>query len=73
MNALRKNIRISMGLGYISLAALAFSHLALTDIAHGEPDVTLEWNTIRASALVILTFITFSVFTLRRVLGTLPG
>ncbi len=68
MNDLKKFIRMSMALGVLALLALAFSHLALTDIAHGESDVSLEWYILRASALVILMFIALTLVTLRRVL-----
>jgi hypothetical protein len=30
--------------------------LALLDIYHGETDVTLEWNAVRVSFLIILVF-----------------
>jgi len=72
MHKLKRNICICMALGFVAFVSLVFSHLALKDIAHGEPDLKLEWNMLRAAALVILTFITFSVFTFRHVLKRLP-
>ncbi len=72
MNSLKNNIRISMALGALALIAIGLSHLALTDIAHGEVDVSLEWNVLRAAALVILMFTAFSLVTLRRALKFLP-
>lgn len=48
---------VSFCLGVLSLVAMFFMHLTLTDIYHGEADVTLEWNVVRAAALVILTFV----------------
>jgi hypothetical protein len=68
MNTVKTYIRMTIALGVLSLLALAFSHLALTDIAHGESDVSLEWHILRASALVILMFIALTLVTLRRVL-----
>lgn len=61
-----------MTLGFLSLLALAFSHLALTDIAHGEADLSMEWGVLRASALVILMFIALTLVTLRHVLKQWP-
>jgi uncharacterized membrane protein len=67
MNNLKKFIRMTMALGVLSLIALVSSHLALTDISHGETDVTLEWNILRASAFVILLFIVLTFVTLGRI------
>ena len=39
MSELRNSARLAVILGVLSLAAIVLSHLALTDIAHGEPDV----------------------------------
>lgn len=41
-------------LSLLTIGAVAMSHLALTDIAHGEPDLSGEWTVLRLSALVIL-------------------
>ncbi|MBI2926853.1 MAG: hypothetical protein HYY24_14245 [Verrucomicrobia bacterium] len=68
MTDLKNLIRVTLALGVLSLLALLFSHLALTDIAHGEADVELEWNVLRVCALVLLLFIGATLFTLRRVL-----
>ncbi|HYN10863.1 MAG TPA: hypothetical protein VES67_26005 [Vicinamibacterales bacterium] len=42
--------------GVLSLIAIVVAHLALTDIAHGEADLTLEWNVLRASFVIIIAF-----------------
>lgn len=68
MMKLRTQIKITMGLGAVALVAGFFSHLALTDIYHHEADVTLEWNIVRASALVVLAFIGVTMVTLWRTL-----
>ena len=34
--------KVTILVGVLSLAALVLCHLALTDIAHGEADLTLE-------------------------------
>jgi hypothetical protein len=48
-------------LALISLAAIILSHLALTDIAHGEPDLRLEWTILRLTAGLLLIFIIFTL------------
>jgi hypothetical protein len=58
-----------MTLGILSLFAVCAAHLALTDIYHGEADVTLEWNIVRSAALVILVFTTVTLWTLGRALA----
>jgi hypothetical protein len=64
MRNLKTLIRVTMVLGVLSLLAGVATHLALTDIYHGEADVTLEWNIVRVSALVLLAFIAMALFTL---------
>jgi hypothetical protein len=68
MNQYKQHIVITLSLGILSLIGMAFSHLALTDIVHGEADVSLEWTILRVTALVLLAFIGSSFFTLIRVL-----
>jgi hypothetical protein len=53
----RQLARLATGLGVASIVALGFSHLALTDIGHGEGDLTLEWTVLRIAALVFIAFI----------------
>jgi hypothetical protein len=55
-------------LAITSIAALLLSHLALTDIAHGEPDLSGEWLILRVTAGLLLIFITFTLFTTKRIL-----
>ena len=71
MNNLKMQIKVTIVLGLLSLLAGLITHLALTDIYHGEADVTLEWSMIRICALVLLVFIGMTLFTLRRVLREL--
>ena len=71
MNKLKIQIRVTVVLAALSLIAGFFAHLALTDIYHNEADVTLEWNIVRVCALVILTFIGTTLFTLNRTLKVL--
>ena len=42
--------------GVLSMFAIVLAHLALTDIRHGEADLTLEWNVLRASFVLIIAF-----------------
>lgn len=65
---LKMQIRMVIVLGILSLLAGLFAHLALTDIYHGEADVTLEWSIVRICAVVFVAFIGASLFTLIRVL-----
>ena len=57
MKNLKTQIRVTMALGALWLLAGLATHLALTDIYHGEADVTLEWSIVRVCALVLLAFI----------------
>lgn len=59
-------IRLTSGLAPLSMLALGASHLALTDIAHGELDLRLEWNGLRFSGLVIALFIMAALAALRQ-------
>jgi hypothetical protein len=56
MNRVKRNVVISLILGVMSVLAIGVSHLALTDIWHGEADVSLEWTVLRLAALVIIVF-----------------
>jgi hypothetical protein len=68
MNKYKQTIVITLSLGILSLIAMAFSHLALTDIVNGEADVSLEWTILRVTVLVLFAFIGSSLFTLIRIL-----
>lgn len=71
MRNLKTQIRVTIALGALSLLAGLMTHLALTDIYHGEADVTLEWSIVRVCALVLLVFIGMALFTLGRALRVL--
>ncbi len=68
MKALRRSAAISAALGIVSVVGLLVSLLALTDIAHGEPDVTLEWWVVRVAYLLIVLFQAAALVTLRQIL-----
>ncbi|MBL6657209.1 MAG: hypothetical protein ISR00_02210 [Flavobacteriales bacterium] len=68
MNTSKRLIRISLGLGIITLIALFFSVLALTDIYHNnESNLKMEWNIIRVSYLFTIIFVVISSITIWRV------
>jgi hypothetical protein len=60
-------IRASIGLGALAIVAMLVGHLALTDIHHGEADVSLEWSVLRLCFAVILVALVVSMATLVRV------
>lgn len=65
---LQDQIRIAIILGFLSLVAGIWGHLALTDIYHAESDLSLEWNILRVFAVVFLIFIGYTLLTLRKIL-----
>ena len=67
MNQTMKYTRMTMASGILTLVAMGFSFLALTDIAHAQKDLTLEWGTLKVAALIILMFVALTFVTLRRV------
>lgn len=71
MSKFKNQIRMTMALGILSILAGTFAHLALTDIYHGEADLSLEWGILQGSAVVILAFIVTSLITLKRAIKTL--
>lgn len=68
MTDVRTLATVSVGLGIASLLAVLLSHLALTDIWHGEGDLVAEWWILRVCFLVIVLFQGSALLTLRRVL-----
>ena len=68
VNKLKTYSKITLFLSGISLIAILFSHFALIDIAHGEGNVSLEWTIVRITAVILLSFITLTIITLRQVL-----
>jgi hypothetical protein len=68
MSQFKNQIRATMALGILSIFASIFGHLALTDIYHGEGDLTLEWRILQAGAFIIFTFVVSSLLVLRKAL-----
>lgn len=56
MRGLRRAVQLSVLPGGFSIIAVVMSFLALTDIGHGEPDLSLEWAVLRTAFLVIVLF-----------------
>ena len=68
MSQFKNQIRATMALGILSIFAGIFGHLALTDIYHGEGDLTLEWGILQAGAFIIFAFVVASLLVLRKAL-----
>ena len=47
---------LALGLGGLSFLSILVAHLALTDIYHGETDLSLEWHALQVAFGVIITF-----------------
>ncbi len=67
MTPLRLAVQLSLVLGAVSVLAVVVSYLALTDIGHGENDLSLEWGVLRLAFLVIVLFQVSALVTLGRV------
>jgi L-asparagine transporter-like permease len=58
---------ISAILGILTLLSILLSHLALTDIYNNtEPDLTLEWNTVRLGYLLTFIFVVIALITIMK-------
>ena len=68
MNKMKKYVVITLIFSGLSILALVFSHLALTDIYHGGEDLVLEWSLLRIAAIIFIVFITSTILTLKQVL-----
>jgi uncharacterized membrane protein len=71
MKKLRFSATCTAILGFLSVLAMIFLFLALADISHQEPDLTLEWyiagiSMIILSAFIISTFITLGLLFKKR-------
>lgn len=63
-----KWMKASVVLCVLALIAVVVNLLALTDIYHGEADVSQEWNALRVGFPVILVSLVMSLVTLTRML-----
>ncbi len=62
MKNLKRLLLATVLLGLVSLVSFILGRLAMTDIFHGESDLTLEWNVVSATFLPVLIFHVLSVF-----------
>ena len=67
MANLKKYSIVTLVLLVLSILALILSHLALTDIYHGEKDLRMEWSVLRIAAIIFLAFMISTVLTLKQV------
>ena len=58
--------RVALWLGGFSSVALLLSFLALTDIYHGEADLSLEWTIVRFAFPAWIAFHIAALTALRR-------
>ena len=56
MEDLKRSLVTSLALGTMSVLAFGVGHLALTDMWHGESNLSLEWNVLRLAGLVVILF-----------------
>ena len=68
MTKVKKYAVITLILSGLSILALVFSHLALTDIHRGGENLVLEWSLLRIAAIIFIAFITSTILTLKQVL-----
>lgn len=73
MRRVRRLLVVSLVLGLVSTVLFVLERLALTDIFHGETDLTLEWNIVSVSFLPILVFHLVSVVATVAALRTLSN
>jgi hypothetical protein len=60
-------VRLSLGLGVLSVLAVGVSDLALTDIAHGAGG-SAEWRALQVSFAMIIAFQLAALTTLWRIM-----
>lgn len=68
MDTMKRAVQLSFVLGVPSVIAVGISHLALTDIWHGENDVVAEWRAVQVSFGVIIAFQLSALITLWRII-----
>lgn len=59
-------VKITFTLAALAVLAGVLNFLALNDIYHHEPDVSLEWSIVRYANFVFLLFLCASVWTVFR-------
>jgi hypothetical protein len=56
--------------GLLSLVAILAAGMALTDIYHEEPDLTLEWRVLQVAFAIIVAFHVVALAALAKVIRT---
>jgi hypothetical protein len=56
MKHARKIFVATIAVGVLSFAVFVLERLALTDIFHGEPDLSLEWAVVNGAFLPIVLY-----------------
>jgi len=56
MKQLKTYSIVTIVFGVISATGIIFSHLALTDIWHGEPNPDTEWKVVQVAFFFIILF-----------------
>ena len=64
MRKLRFSATVTAILAFLSVVALIFLYLALSDIAHKEEDLTLEWYTAGVCIIILANFTVSTLVTL---------
>lgn len=54
--SLRLLEHLALGLGCLSFVSILVAHMALTDIYHGQTDLSSEWRAVQVAFGVIITF-----------------
>ncbi|MFC2093220.1 hypothetical protein ACFLSV_04905 [Bacteroidota bacterium] len=66
MKQLKIYATITFILGLLSIIGIVLSHLALTDINHGEVNADIEWKVVQVGFVIIILFHVFVFMTLYR-------
>jgi hypothetical protein len=64
MKKLKFSATVTVIMGFMSVMALIFMFLALSDIAHGEEDLSLEWRITGIGMIIIASFVISAFFTI---------
>ncbi len=72
MNKIKKFSVLTLVSSVFSILALIMSHLALTDIYHGDEDLSSEWLVLRMAAIIFIFFIIATIITQVQVLKYKP-
>ena len=71
MKLLKTYSIVTIVFGIISVVGIIFSHLALTDIWHGEPNTGTEWKVVQVAFFFIILFHVSAFITMYKLLNFL--